>query len=783
MSHEANPELIRRINAAVWERDASQAGEHEVRFKCPAHDDKHPSAFWNATKGVWNCRACDARGGCLDLARRLGVELPPRETVSIDYTIRDTKGQLVAVHRRVQPPNGKKSFVWIRDSKVGLGGRSISSLPLYGTELLADANDGDMVFIAEGEKAADALRQLGLVALGTVTGASSIPSDKSLAPLLRFRPILWPDADQPGDTHMVRIGAELTRMGQAPLMIDWKGAKESQDAHDFVARGGSASGVLDLVRTAELRDEEAREIPLDDAGGQGQSTRLVRLANEAGVELFHDNTGTAYATLKVHGHRATFPIRQRDFRMWLQHLYYKKVGTAPSGTAVKDALSVIEGHAVLGGVEHTVALRLAEHDGAVYLDLGNSDWSAVRVTADRWDVVSEPPVRFWRPPGFGALPVPEHGGDINSLRRFLSVSEQSWRLYLGFMISVLRPGEHPRWIAAFTGEQGSAKTTHACMAQELIDPCIQRQPRTPPRSERDLAIAAQNSLLLVFDNLSNVQAWLADALCRMSTGAAFACRSLYTDNEEIVINVRRNVVITSIEDTVTAPDLQDRCMMIRLDPLKNRVPEDELWADFYAARPGILGALLDAVACAIRRLPEIESRGLPRMADPAKWVLAAAPALGFDRAEFLGAYEAMRLRSDWDVVDDSPVAQLILSLADHLGSWEGTATELRMRLLHDASEDQRKELPRSANVLSGKLRTVAPSLRNIGMGVDLNQESGSGSRKLIRLRARPRIDARVDDRRKSGEQKAPDSGLCVDGVDRVDPSAPSLGDGHIEVEL
>ncbi len=82
MSHEANPELIRRINAAVWERDASQAGEHEVRFKCPAHDDKHPSAFWNATKGVWNCRACDARGGCLDLARRLGVELPPRETVN-----------------------------------------------------------------------------------------------------------------------------------------------------------------------------------------------------------------------------------------------------------------------------------------------------------------------------------------------------------------------------------------------------------------------------------------------------------------------------------------------------------------------------------------------------------------------------------------------------------------------------------------------------------------------------------------------------------------------------
>ena len=41
--------------------------------------------------------------------------------------------------------------------------------------------------------------------------------------------------------------------------------------------------------------------------------------------------------------------------------------------------------------------------------------------------------------------------------------------------------------------------------------------------------------------------------------------------------------------------------------------------------PGILGALLDAVACALARIDDIELDRPPRMADFAKWVTAAEP--------------------------------------------------------------------------------------------------------------------------------------------------------------
>ena len=39
---------------------------------------------------------------------------------------------------------------------------------------------------------------------------------------------------------------------------------------------------------------------------------------------------------------------------------------------------------------------------------------------------------------------------------------------------------------------------------------------------RDFAIASESSWLVAFDNLSGVQRWLSDALCRLATGGGFA---------------------------------------------------------------------------------------------------------------------------------------------------------------------------------------------------------------------------------------------------------------------
>ena len=148
--------------------------------------------------------------------------------------------------------------------------------------------------------------------------------------------------------------------------------------------------------------------------------------------------------------------------------------------------------------------------------------------------------------------------------------------------------------------------------------------RALPREDRDLFIAASNSHVLAFDNVSGLPAWISDTLCRLSTGGGFAVRQLYTDQDEVLFDATRPVILNGIEDIVTRPDLADRAVFLTLEPIpeERRRAEDEFWAAFEVERPRILGALLDAVVEGLKRLPETQLERLPRMADFALWATA-----------------------------------------------------------------------------------------------------------------------------------------------------------------
>jgi hypothetical protein len=68
-------EARNNIAEAVVARGAVRRGRH-LRFACPAHDDRRPSADYKPILGVWVCRSCGAGGGRRNLAKRLGLILP-----------------------------------------------------------------------------------------------------------------------------------------------------------------------------------------------------------------------------------------------------------------------------------------------------------------------------------------------------------------------------------------------------------------------------------------------------------------------------------------------------------------------------------------------------------------------------------------------------------------------------------------------------------------------------------------------------------------------------------
>ena len=138
------------------------------------------------------------------------------------YRICADDGAPVALHVRIQSPGQKKRFVWQQpDGSSGLS-RPISELPLYGTEQLPGLESGRLVVVTEGEKAADALRVLGIPAVGTVTGAAGCPSDDVLATLDRFDVAVWPDADPQGRKHAAKLldGLLRTRKGKAEGLFE-----------------------------------------------------------------------------------------------------------------------------------------------------------------------------------------------------------------------------------------------------------------------------------------------------------------------------------------------------------------------------------------------------------------------------------------------------------------------------------------------------------------------------------------------------------------------------------
>lgn len=500
--------------------------------------------------------------------------------------------------------------------------------------------------------------------------------------------------------------------------------------------GPDVAGLLDV--TVEEAANQVVEDNSKDVDEKSQADELVDLAADA--YLFHTPGGydsEGYAAVEVGDHRETWSVGSNAFKRWLAKRFHNETGKAPNSSAIDDALTIIAGKAIYEGPEHEVAIRMAGAGDAVYLDLGDSEWCVVEITNAGWRVISgkDAPVWFIRKRGMLALPVPVKGGTIDELRPLLNLlDDTSWVLFVGCLVGYLRPtGPYP--ILIVDGEQGSAKSTTCRFAVRLIDP-RKAALRRPPKSERDLMIAASNGWLVGFDNLSGVQPWLSDTICSLATGGGFAARELYTDDDEKLFDAMRPVLLNGIDSVATRSDLLDRAVHLHLPniPDEKRLQQRELEASFETVHPRVLGALLDAVSAALKGHASVQLDRTPRMADLATWVTAAEPALAWRRGTFLDAYLANREEANEAAIEASAVGQAVLGFMRERLSWEGTAQELLDQLDPEAAGKVTlagRRLPKSAAGLSRALRRVAPNLRASGLVVEFLPREGR--RRPIRL--------------------------------------------------
>lgn len=752
-----------QLEEAVLARDGRREGQ-EIRFRCPQPEehrngDANPSARYNPRKQVWRCDACGAGGGWVDLCQRLNLPIPsaPDRDPAAVYEYRDESWMLLRQKLRWEPGfRGKpKSFSWQKPD--GAGGwtkskRDGNPRVLYHSEQLpALRESGGGVLVVEGEKDADQAASLGLVAVTNPEGAGKTKWKNSYSEQLRgLEVVILPDKDPPGRTHARAVAQSLQGVAASVSVLELPG-EGIKDLSDWIAVERRAGGSQEEIRArleallAEAppwepnRDEGEDGDETDDTSRDGgkptQSEILIRLADEAGVQLFHTQERESFALLPVNGHHETWRVGSKGFKLWLLHRYFASTGKAPNAQALQDARNTLAARGVFEGEEREVHTRVAQAGGAIYLDLCNDSWEAVEVKGAGWRLVPEPPVCFRREPGMFALPRPVPGGSIEELRPLVNVPDDaSFALFVAFLVAALRPrGPYP--LLVLHGEQGSAKSTLGRMARALVDPSGAPL-RTLPRNERDLMISATHGWMLAFDNLSGLPDWLSDAFCRLSTGGGFAARELYTDSEEVIFSAMRPVILNGIDDVVGRQDLVDRSIPISLPAIRDdcRQREDELWPQFQALRPRLLGALLDAVSCALRRGPSVRLERSPRMADFAHWVVAAEAALPWPEGKFLEAYEGNRQEAVEVSLEADVVGSAVRALLADREVFEGTAQEL-LALLESKANDATRRMrswPTSPRSLSSRLKRAAPALRQAGVAV-IREREGHTGRRIVRI--------------------------------------------------
>ncbi|PNE36853.1 ATP-binding protein [Streptomyces noursei] len=466
---------------------------------------------------------------------------------------------------------------------------------------------------------------------------------------------------------------------------------------------------------------------------------------QAHFRYFRTVDGTVYA--QRNGHPVARPIRSQgttgSHRQELMvDLFNDGIGVF-NGTALKEALDLIEALALSKDVQPTHIRVAPGFDGATWLDLGRDDGQSIRIHPTGWDIrIPDPREVCWRRTQLtGELPLPTRDTDgkgIDLLMRLTNFATAEGEcLALAWLIGCLGPSV-PVPAPFLTGPQGAGKSTAGRMLVRIIEG-MSGDLRRAPKDEENLITAVAAGWVTALDNLSHLPPDLSDLMCCVVTGAESIKRALFTDGDVVRSRYRRPLLLTGIDVGVIRPDLAERLLPLRLERPRVRRTEAELWAEFEEALPVILGSLLDLTVKV--RAAEAETPTDLRMADFAHLCAQLDTATGFGA---LTAYRASLDDLNDDVIEGDLLAQTVLKHAATLDP--GAETRMTSsEWLHCltglyAGEDCRplpKGWPTTGKVLSDRLKRLQPTLAARGALIDWGRTKDGRFIEMTRRQAQP----------------------------------------------
>jgi len=574
--------------------------------------------------------------------------------------------------------------------------------------------------------------------------------------------VLLPDNDAPGRKHMDAVARFLWHKTKSIKVLPLPGLPDKGDVLDWLANGGSAEELNELIaNTTPLssppaEEENDQERHTENGESSSHANQLVALVEQEKIVLFHDQSNDPHAALKD-GEFQVIQLRSRTFQRFLAKLAWNKLKRAVSRETIHSALQVLESKACFDGERIDLHVRVAWHKDNLFYDLG--DGRAVQVDAEGWRIVSPPPILFRRLSHQKPQVTPIGGGKVDEILKFINLPDDKGfkLLFLVFLVLTLAPG-FPHPVLPVHGVQGSAKSTLFKILKWLIDPSLITT-LSPPENSREFVQVAYHHWFVGLDNIGYLPDWLSDALCRACTGDGYSKRELYTDQDDVIFQYHRIIGINGINLVVDKPDLLDRSLLIELEriPDAQRRDEKSLWSALEERKPYILGAMFDILPKAIKELPNVNLLGYPRMADFARWGVAVTRAMGFKDAEFQQAYDMNVKQQHEQAISASLVAQTVVSIVERrpeaVLSLNPTdlLAELNTEAEHLNINTNSRSWPKDPNWVWRRLNETRHNLE--ACGININRLDGT--KRLIEIR-------------KVGENAA-----SADGVDDPEPTAPA----------
>lgn len=236
--------MIAHLESIVEQLGARRCGSQWIA-RCPAHDDRNPSlsiGFENG-KVLLHCHAGCAQSSVIAALGNCRLQKPRRNergriVATYDYT--DAAGVLLYQVVRLEPksfrhrmPNRMGGWIW-RKSPTQV----LYRLP----EVLRSEN----VFLVEGERDAETLRDHGFAATTNAGGAKARWLQSYTQALQNRRVVLVPDNDLPGYQHAAAIAKAIKDHVKELILLELD--SNCKDITDWFDQGHSEVELVNNIQ-------------------------------------------------------------------------------------------------------------------------------------------------------------------------------------------------------------------------------------------------------------------------------------------------------------------------------------------------------------------------------------------------------------------------------------------------------------------------------------------------------------------------------------------------------